>query len=185
MEKRITTPLTLEKTKDLRCGDNVLISGVIYTGRDAAHKRLCELLAEGKELPIDVTDAIIYYVGPAPAQPGQVIGSAGPTTSYRMDAYAPDLLNIGLKGMIGKGKRNEAVVNAMKENGAVYFGAIGGAGALLAKCIKKAEVVAYEDLGAEAIRRLEVEDLPAVVIIDSEGNNLYEQGRAEYLSMDK
>ena len=185
MEKRITTPLTLEKTKDLRCGDNVLISGVIYTGRDAAHKRLCELLAEGKELPIDVTDAIIYYVGPAPAQPGQVIGSAGPTTSYRMDAYAPDLLNIGLKGMIGKGKRSEAVVDAMKKNGAVYFGAIGGAGALLAKCIKKAEVVAYEDLGAEAIRRLEVEDLPAVVIIDSEGNNLYEQGRAEYLSMDK
>ena len=185
MEKRITTPLTLEKTKDLRCGDNVLISGVIYTGRDAAHKRLCELLAEGKELPIDVTDAIIYYVGPAPAQPGQVIGSAGPTTSYRMDAYAPDLLNIGLKGMIGKGKRNEAVVDAMKKNGAVYFGAIGGAGALLAKCIKKAEVVAYEDLGAEAIRRLEVEDLPAVVIIDSEGNNLYEQGRAEYLSMEK
>ncbi len=185
MEKRITTPLTLEKTKDLHCGDNVLISGVIYTGRDAAHKRLCELLAEGKELPIDVTDAIIYYVGPAPAQPGQVIGSAGPTTSYRMDAYAPDLLNIGLKGMIGKGKRNEAVVDAMKANGAVYFGAIGGAGALLAKCIKKAEVVAYEDLGAEAIRRLEVEDLPAVVIIDSEGNNLYEQGRAEYLSMEK
>lgn len=185
MEKKITTPLTLEKTKELRCGDNVLISGVIYTGRDAAHKRLCELLAEGKELPIDVTDAIIYYVGPAPAQPGQVIGSAGPTTSYRMDAYAPDLLDIGLKGMIGKGKRSAEVVASMKKNGAVYFGAIGGAGALLAKCIKKAEVVAYEDLGAEAIRRLEVEDLPAVVIIDSEGNNLYEQGRAEYLAMNK
>ena len=185
MEKKITTPLTLEKTKDLRCGDNVLISGVIYTGRDAAHKRLCELLAEGKELPIDVTDAIIYYVGPAPAQPGQVIGSAGPTTSYRMDAYAPALLDMGLKGMIGKGKRSAEVVDSMKKNGAVYFGAIGGAGALLAKCIKKAEVVAYEDLGAEAIRRLEVEDLPAVVIIDSEGNNLYEQGRAEYLAMSK
>lgn len=182
MEKKITTPLTIEKTRDLHCGDNVLISGVIYTGRDAAHKRLCELLAEGKELPIDVTDAIIYYVGPAPAQPGQVIGSAGPTTSYRMDAYAPALLDIGLKGMIGKGKRSAEVVESMKKNGAVYFGAIGGAGALLAKCIKKAEVVAYEDLGAEAIRRLEVEDLPVTVIIDSEGTNLYETGRAAYLA---
>lgn len=181
MEKRITTPLTLEKTRDLHCGDNVLISGVIYTGRDAAHKRLVELLQQGKELPLDVKDAIIYYVGPAPAQPGKVIGSAGPTTSYRMDAYAPALLDIGLKGMIGKGKRSPEVIGSMKKNGAVYFGAIGGAGALLAKCIKKAEVIAYEDLGAEAIRRLEVEDLPAVVIIDSEGNNLYEQGRADYL----
>ena len=186
MEKRITTPLTLEKTRDLHCGDNVLISGVIYTGRDAAHKRLVELLHQGKELPLDVKDAIIYYVGPAPAQPGKVIGSAGPTTSYRMDAYAPALLDIGLKGMIGKGKRSPEVIESMKKNGAVYFGAIGGAGALLAKCIKKAEVIAYEDLGAEAIRRLEVEDLPAVVIIDSEGNNLYEQGRADYLkSADK
>ncbi|MDD6816821.1 MAG: Fe-S-containing hydro-lyase [Firmicutes bacterium] len=181
MEKRITTPLTPEKTRDLHCGDNVLISGVIYTGRDAAHKRLVELLHQGKELPLDVKDAIIYYVGPAPAQPGKVIGSAGPTTSYRMDAYAPALLDIGLKGMIGKGKRSPEVIESMKKNGAVYFGAIGGAGALLAKCIKKAEVIAYEDLGAEAIRRLEVEDLPAVVIIDSEGNNLYEQGRADYL----
>ena len=186
MEKRITTPLTLEKTRDLHCGDNVLISGVIYTGRDAAHKRLVELLQQGKELPLDVKDAIIYYVGPAPAQPGKVIGSAGPTTSYRMDAYAPALLDIGLKGMIGKGKRSPEVIESMKKNGAVYFGAIGGAGALLAKCIKKAEVISYEDLGAEAIRRLEVEDLPAVVIIDSEGNNLYEQGRADYLkSADK
>lgn len=186
MEKRITTPLTLEKTRDLHCGDNVLISGVIYTGRDAAHKRLVELLQQGKELPLDVKDAIIYYVGPAPAQPGKVIGSAGPTTSYRMDAYAPALLDIGLKGMIGKGKRSPEVIESMNKNGAVYFGAIGGAGALLAKCIKKAEVIAYEDLGAEAIRRLEVEDLPAVVIIDSEGNNLYEQGRADYLkSADK
>lgn len=182
MEKRITTPLTSEKTRDLRCGDNVLISGTIYTGRDAAHKRLVELLAQGKDLPLDVKDAIIYYVGPAPAQPGKVIGSAGPTTSYRMDAYAPALLDIGLKGMIGKGKRSPEVIEAMKRNGAVYFGAIGGAGALLAKCIKKAEVIAYEDLGAEAVRRLEVEDLPAVVIIDSQGNNLYEQGRSEYLS---
>ena len=181
MEKKITMPLTAEKTRELRCGDNVLISGVIYTSRDAAHKRLVELLEQGKELPIDVKDGIIYYVGPAPAKPGQVIGSAGPTTSYRMDAYAPALLDLGLKGMIGKGKRSEEVIASMRKNGAVYFGAIGGAGALLSKCIKKAEVVAYEDLGAEAVRRLEVEDLPAVVIIDSRGNNLYEQGRAEYL----
>ena len=185
MEKRITMPLTEEKARELCCGDNVLISGVIYTGRDAAHKRLVELLQQGKELPVDVRDSVIYYVGPAPAKPGQVIGSAGPTTSYRMDAYAPALLDLGLKGMIGKGKRSEGVVTSMKKNGAVYFGAIGGAGALLAKCIKKAEVVAYEDLGAEAIRRLEVEDLPAVVIIDSRGNNLYEEGRAGYLAMDK
>lgn len=185
MEKKITMPLTAEKTRELRCGDNVLISGVIYTGRDAAHKRLVELLKEGKPLPIDVKDSIIYYVGPAPARPGQVIGSAGPTTSYRMDAYAPALLDLGLKGMIGKGKRSQEVVDAMKRNGAVYFGAIGGAGALLAKCIRKAEVVCYEDLGAEAIRRLEVEDLPAVVIIDSQGDNLYEKGRQDYLAMEK
>ena len=179
--KYIQAPLTAETIKDLHAGDVVRISGYIYTARDAAHKRLVELLQQGKELPLDVKDAIIYYVGPAPAQPGKVIGSAGPTTSYRMDAYAPALLDIGLKGMIGKGKRSPEVIESMKKNGAVYFGAIGGAGALLAKCIKKAEVIAYEDLGAEAIRRLEVEDLPAVVIIDSEGNNLYEQGRADYL----
>lgn len=181
MEKKLTMPLTEEMTRELHVGDNVLISGVIYTGRDAAHKRLCELLEQGKELPVDLKDSVIYYVGPAPAQPGQVIGSAGPTTSYRMDAYAPALLDLGLKGMIGKGKRSEEVVEAMKRNGAVYFGAIGGCGALLAKCIKKAEVVAYEDLGAEAIRRLEVENLPAVVIIDRWGNNLYEEGRKSYV----
>ncbi|MBR5517242.1 MAG: Fe-S-containing hydro-lyase [Firmicutes bacterium] len=185
MEKHITTPLTAEKTKELRAGDNVLISGVIYTGRDAAHKRLVELVNEGKELPVDLKDQIIYYVGPAPAKPGQAIGSAGPTTSYRMDAYAPTLLDLGLKGMIGKGKRSDEVVASMMKNGAVYFGAIGGAGALLSKCIKKAEVVCYEDLGAEAIRRLEVENLPAVVIIDSEGNNLYQLGRQQYLSMER
>lgn len=185
MEKHITTPLTAEKTKELRAGDNVLISGVIYTGRDAAHKRLVELVNEGKELPVDLKDQIIYYVGPAPAKPGQAIGSAGPTTSYRMDAYAPTLLDLGLKGMIGKGKRSNEVVASMMKNGAVYFGAIGGAGALLSKCIKKAEVVCYEDLGAEAIRRLEVENLPAVVIIDSEGNNLYQLGRQQYLSMER
>ena len=181
MEKRITTPLTLEKTKDLRCGDNVLISGVIYTGRDAAHKRLVELLEQGKELPVDLTDGIIYYVGPAPAQPGQVIGSAGPTTSGRMDAYAPTMMKVGARGMIGKGARLPEVVEAMKQNGAVYFGAIGGAGALLSSCVKKAEIFAYEDLGAEAIRRLDIEDRPVTVIIDGEGNNLYETGRKAYL----
>lgn len=184
MEKIINTPLTAEKVKDLKAGDNVLISGTIFTGRDAAHKRLVELVEQGKELPVDLKDQIIYYVGPAPAKPGQAIGSAGPTTSYRMDAYAPTLLDLGLKGMIGKGKRSGEVVESMIKNDAVYFGAIGGAGALLSKCIKKAEVVCYEDLGAEAIRKLEVENLPVVVIIDSEGNNLYEQGRKQYLSME-
>ena len=185
MEKKITMPLTAEKAAELHCGDNVLLSGVIYTGRDAAHKRLTELIDAGKELPFDVKDSVIYYVGPAPAKPGQVIGSAGPTTSYRMDAYAPALLDLGLKGMIGKGKRSPEVIESMKKNGAVYFGAIGGCGALLARCIKKAEVICYEDLGAEAVRRLEVENLPAVVVIDSKGNNLYEEGRKNYLAAEK
>ena len=182
---KITTPLTREAVKDLKAGDSCLISGVIYTARDAAHKRLCELVEAGKELPMDVKDNIIYFVGPTPAKPGQAIGSAGPTTSYRMDAYSPTLIAQGLTGMIGKGKRGPEVVAAMKEHGAVYFGAIGGCGALLSKCIKKAEVIAYEDLGAEAIRRLEVEDFPAIVIIDSEGNNLYETGRKAYLEQQK
>ena len=181
MTIKIQTPLTREKVRDLKAGDSCLITGTIYTARDAAHKRLCELVAQGKELPMEIKDAIIYFVGPTPAKPGQAIGSAGPTTSYRMDAYSPTLISIGQTGMIGKGKRNDDVVNAMKEYGAVYFGAIGGCGALLSKCIKKAEIVAYEDLGAEAIRKLEVEDFPVVVIIDSEGNNLYESGRKEYL----
>lgn len=179
---KITTPLTQDTAKSLRAGDSCLISGVIYTARDAAHKRLCELVAAGKELPLDIKDSIIYFVGPTPAKPGQAIGSAGPTTSYRMDAYSPTLIGLGLTGMIGKGKRGPEVVNAMKEHGAVYFGAIGGCGALLSRCIKKAEVIAYDDLGAEAIRRLEVEDFPAIVIIDSQGNNLYETGREEYLA---
>ena len=179
---KINTPLTREAVRNLKAGDSCLISGVIYTARDAAHKRLCELVAQGKELPMDVKDAIIYFVGPTPARPGQAIGSAGPTTSYRMDAYSPILIEQGLTGMIGKGKRGAEVIDAMKEHGAVYFGAIGGCGALLSKCIKKAEIVAYEDLGAEAIRRLEVEDFPAIVIIDAEGNNLYESGRAAYLA---
>ena len=179
---KITTPLTRDTVRNLKAGDSCLISGVIYTARDAAHKRLCELVEAGKALPMDVADSIIYFVGPTPAKPGQAIGSAGPTTSYRMDAYSPTLIAQGLTGMIGKGKRGPEVVAAMKEHGAVYFGAIGGCGALLSKCIKKAEIVAYEDQGAEAIRRLEVEDFPAIVIIDSEGNNLYETGRADYLA---
>ncbi len=182
---KITTPLTREAVRNLKAGDSCLISGVIYTARDAAHKRLCELVEAGKALPMDVTDSIIYFVGPTPAKPGQAIGSAGPTTSYRMDAYSPTLIAQGLTGMIGKGKRGPEVVAAMKEHGAVYFGAIGGCGALLSKCIKKAEVIAYEDLGAEAIRCLEVEDFPAIVIIDSEGNNLYETGRKAYLEQQK
>ena len=182
MAIRVTAPMSREQARTLKSGDSVLLSGVIYTARDAAHKRLCELVAQGKELPLDVKDSIIYFVGPTPARPGEAIGSAGPTTSYRMDAYSPTLIREGLTGMIGKGKRGPEVVAAMKEHGAVYFGAIGGCGALLGKCIKKAEVIAYDDLGAEAIRRLEVEDFPAIVIIDSEGNNLYETGRANYLA---
>ena len=181
MNKKIQTPFTREDARSLKAGDTCLITGVIYTARDAAHKRLCELVAQGRELPMDMRNAIIYFVGPTPAKPGQAIGSAGPTTSYRMDAYSPALIAIGQTGMIGKGKRNAEVIAAMKEYGAVYFGATGGCGALLSKCIKKAEIVAYEDLGAEAIRRLEVEDFPVTVIIDSEGNNLYETGREAYL----
>ena len=180
---KITAPLSREAARNLRAGDSCLISGVIYTARDAAHKRLCQLVEEGKELPMELRDSVIYFVGPTPAKPGQAIGSAGPTTSYRMDAYSPTLIEKGLTGMIGKGKRGPEVVAAMKEHGAVYFGAIGGCGALLSKCIKKAEIVAYEDLGAEAIRRLEVVDFPAVGVIDSVGNNLYESGRQAYLSV--
>ena len=182
MASHVTVPLSRETARTLKAGDSVLLSGVIYTARDAAHKRLCELAAQGKELPLDVKDAVIYFVGPTPAKPGEVIGSAGPTTAYRMDAYSPTLIRLGLTGMIGKGKRSPEVVAAMQECGAVYFGAIGGCGALLSRCIKKAEIIAYEDLGAEAIRRLEVENFPVVVIIDSEGNNLYETGKANYLA---
>ena len=181
---KITAPMSQEVARSLKAGDSCLISGVIYTARDAAHKRLCELVEQGKELPLDVKDSIIYFVGPTPAKPGQVIGSAGPTTSYRMDAYSPTMIEQGQTGMIGKGKRSPEVIEAMKKHGAVYFGAIGGCGALLAKCIKKAEVIAYDDLGAEAIRRLEVEDFPVIVIIDSEGNNLYETGRAAFLAQE-
>ncbi len=181
MAIHVSAPLTKEVAKTLKAGDSVLLTGTIYTARDAAHKRLCELVEQGKPLPFDVKDSVIYYVGPTPAKPGQAIGSAGPTTSYRMDAYSPTMIAQGETGMIGKGKRSPEVIAAMKEHTAVYFGAIGGCGALLSNCIKKAEIVCYEDLGAEALRRLEVEDFPVVVIIDSEGNNLYESGRKAYL----
>ncbi len=181
MAKYITAPLTKEQARSLRAGESVYLSGSVYTARDAAPKRLCELVEQGKPLPFPIEGAVIYYVGPSPARPGQAIGSAGPTTSYRMDAYAPTLLRLGELGMIGKGKRSPAVVEAMRETGAVYFGAIGGAGALLSQCVKSAQLICYEDLGAEAIRRLEVENLPLTVVIDSQGNNLYETGRAAYL----
>jgi fumarate hydratase subunit beta len=182
MSKKFTTPLTEYKIKNLIAGDSILLSGYIYTARDAAHKRLVELLSEGKELPFDVNGEVIYYVGPTPAKPGQVIGSAGPTTSYRMDAYTPTLLDKGLKGMIGKGLRGQDVIESIKQNKAVYFAAIGGAAALTGKCVKSSELIAYEDLGAEAIRKLYVEDLPLIVVIDSEGNNYYEIGQMEYLN---
>lgn len=182
MEKRITTPLTEEKVLGLKAGDRVLLSGTIYSARDAAHKRLIDLINEGKELPLNIDGEIIYYVGPSPAKPGEVIGAAGPTTSYRMDPYAPDLLDLGLKGMIGKGARSEEVIEAIKRNKSIYFGAIGGAAALIAKSIVKSEIIAYEDLGAEAIRKLEVKDLPLIVVIDAEGNNLYKIGQEAYLN---
>lgn len=180
MEKHITAPITKEVAKTLKSGDYVYITGVIYTARDAAHKRMSETLAEGKELPFDIKNQLIYYMGPSPAREGRPIGSAGPTTASRMDKYAPSLLDLGLGGMIGKGKRTQAVQDAIVRNDAVYFAAVGGAGALLSKCIKKAEVIAYDDLGTEAIRRLEVENLPVIVVIDCEGNNLYETAIKEY-----
>ncbi len=185
MAKKINLPLTPELAKTLKAGDEVLLTGTIYTSRDAGHKRMCETLAKGEPLPFNPENATIYYVGPTPAKPGQVIGSAGPTTSGRMDAYAPTMMSVGARGMIGKGARLPEVVEAMKKYSGVYFGAIGGAGALLARSIKKCELVAYEDLGAEALRELYVEDMPLVVIIDSEGNNLYELGREEYLASKK
>ena len=185
MEKHITLPLTEELAKTLHAGDVVYLTGDIYTSRDAGHKRMCEALARGEQLPFDPMNATIYYVGPTPARPGQVIGSAGPTTSGRMDAYAPTLLSVGARGMIGKGDRLPEVVEAMKQYSGVYFGAIGGAVALLAKCIQKCELIAYEDLGAEALRRLYVKDMPVTVIIDCYGENLYETGRAAYLAQRK
>lgn len=178
--KKITTPLTEETVASLRAGDAVTITGVIYVGRDAAHKRMVEALDRGEKLPFDPKGQIIYYMGPSPAKPGQAIGAAGPTTSYRMDAYAPRLMAEGLIGMIGKGNRSPAVKEAIKKYKGVYFAATGGAGALLSKAIKKAEVIAYEDLGAEALLRLEVEDFPVVVINDIYGGDLYEEGKKQW-----
>ena len=180
MNKNISAPISDEDAKGLRAGDYVYITGTIYTARDAAHKRMSEALAAGKTLPIDMKNNIIYYMGPSPAREGRPIGSAGPTTASRMDKYAPSLLDLGLKGMIGKGKRTQQVKDAIVRNGAVYFAAVGGAGALLSQRIKKSEVIAYEDLGTEAIRKLEVEDFPVIVVIDSKGNNLYETAIKEY-----
>ncbi len=180
MTLSIKSPMDTAVIEKLRAGDQVLISGVIYVARDAAHKRLVEALNRGEKLPFEIEGQTIYYMGPSPAKPGEVIGSAGPTTSGRMDAYAPRLMEVGLKGMIGKGSRTQAVKDAMRKYKAVYFAAIGGAGALISKSIKKAEVVAYDDLGAEALRRLEVEDFPATVVNDIYGGDLYEEGKAKY-----
>jgi fumarate hydratase subunit beta len=176
----ISTPLKDEILKNLKAGDRVLISGVIYSARDAAHKRLVELISEGEKLPFDIKGQVVYYVGPTPPGPGMVIGSAGPTSSYRMDPYAPILIAEGLKGMIGKGARNQEVIEAIKKHGAVYFAATGGAGALISRTIKKADIVVYEDLGTEAIRRMQVEAFPAIVVNDIYGNDLYQQGRKRY-----
>ena len=173
MEKNIKAPLQTEEIRDLKAGDFVYITGTVYCARDAAHKRMDEALQRGEELPIPLKDQVIYYMGPSPAREGRVIGSAGPTTAGRMDKYTPTLLDLGLKGMIGKGKRTPAVRDAMIRNGAVYFAAIGGAGALLSKCIKASEVIAYDDLGTEAIRKLDVENFPAIVVMDAKGNSLY------------
>ena len=180
MDRNITAPISDEMARELKSGDYVYITGTIYTARDAAHKRMAEALEKGETLPIEMTNNIIYYMGPSPAREGRPIGSAGPTTASRMDKYAPDLLDLGLKGMIGKGKRSQAVKDAIMRNGSVYFAAVGGAGAILSKCIKKSEVIAYDDLGTEAIRKLYVENFPAIVVIDSEGNNLYETAIKEY-----
>jgi fumarate hydratase subunit beta len=180
MEHKMTLPITAEKAKTLEAGDYVYLTGELYVARDAAHKRLYELIAEGKELPIDLTDATIYYMGPSPAREGRPIGSAGPTTASRMDKYAPTLLDLGQKAMIGKGKRTKEVLDAIVRNNGVYFAAVGGAGALLSKCIVKSEIVCYEDLGAEAIRRITVEDFPVIVVADCKGNNLYAIAAEKY-----
>ena len=181
MEYRLTEPFTKEKVKNFRAGDKVLVTGTIYTARDAAHKRITGMLDRGENVPFAIENSIIYYVGPTPAKPGQPIGSAGPTTSYRMDAYAPRLLDLGQLAMIGKGQGNEAVMDAVVRNGAVYLAAIGGAAALMARQVKSSEVIAFDDLGAEAVRRLYVEDLPLTVVLDSAGGNLYMEGRENYL----
>ena len=183
MDKYINTPITEEVTKDLKSGDYVYITGTIYVARDAAHKRMIEALDRGDGLPIDIKDATIYYMGPSPAREGRPIGSAGPTTATRMDKYAPILLDLGEKAMIGKGKRSKEVMDALVRNKAVYFAAVGGAGALLSKCVQKSEIVCYEDLGAEAILKMEVKDFPVIVVADSDGNNLYETAIKEYCEL--
>lgn len=180
MAKTIHAPLVREEIKSLHAGDSVLLTGTLYTGRDAAHKRLCDMVKRGDPLPFDLTNQVIYYAGPCPAKPGEVIGSCGPTTSYRMDAYAPVLCDLGLIGMIGKGQRGEAVIEAIRRNGGVYFAATGGAGALIASSVKAAKVIAFEDLGTEAIRELQVVNLPLIVAIDAYGGNLYVDGPAQY-----
>jgi fumarate hydratase subunit beta len=176
----LETPLDNSTIEKLKAGDKVRISGILYTARDAAHKRLIEMIESGKDLPFDVKGQLLYYVGPTPAKPGQVIGSAGPTTSYRMDTYAPTLIKMGLKGTIGKGSRSKEVIEAMKMYKAVYFAAVGGAAALIAKTIKKVEIIAFEDLGTEAIRKMEVEHFPAIVVNDTNGGDLYNIGREKY-----
>ena len=180
MDKYVNVPLTEEAALALRAGDYVYLTGTIYTARDAAHKRMQEALERGEELPIDMKNNVIYYMGPSPARPGRPIGSAGPTTASRMDKYAPTLLDMGLRGMIGKGKRSQAVLDAIVRNGAVYFAAVGGAGALLSRSITDSRVIAYDDLGTEAVRRLEIKNFPVIVVIDSQGNNLYETAVREY-----
>lgn len=180
MTRIIHAPLVQEEVESLRAGDSVLLTGTVYTGRDAAHKRLCAMVERGEALPFDVKNQVIYYAGPCPAKPGDVIGSCGPTTSYRMDAYAPMLCDLGLIGMIGKGQRGAEVVDAIKRNGGIYFAATGGAGALIASSVKAAKVVAFPDLGTEAVRELLVENLPLIVAIDAHGGNLYEDGPAQY-----
>ncbi|MCR5586353.1 MAG: Fe-S-containing hydro-lyase [Lachnospiraceae bacterium] len=180
MEQRINTPITSDKISSLKSGDYCYITGEIFVARDAAHKRMSEALDKGQSLPIEIENACIYYMGPSPAREGRPIGSAGPTTASRMDKYAPRLLDLGLKAMIGKGKRSQEVIDAIVRNKAVYFAAVGGAGALLSKCIKTSEVITYDDLGAEAIRKLYVEDFPVIVVIDSQGNNLYETAIEKY-----
>ena len=180
MEKHLNVPANTEELAELKSGDYVYLTGTIYTARDAAHKRMYESMHKGESLYIELYGNVLYYLGPSPAREGQVIGSAGPTTSSRMDKYTPEMLDKGLKGMVGKGKRSPEVIEAMKRNGAVYFAAVGGAGALLSKCIKKAEVIAYDDLGTEAIRKLEIENLPVIVVIDKDGNNLYETAKEKW-----
>ena len=180
MDRHITAPITKETAKTLHTGDYVYITGTIYTARDAAHKRMQETLQRGEALPLEMKENVIYYMGPSPAREGRPIGSAGPTTASRMDKYAPELLDLGLGAMIGKGKRSQEVKDAIVRNGSVYFAAVGGAGALLSKCILSSEVIAYDDLGTEAIRKLQVKDFPVIVVIDSEGNNLYETAILDY-----